>query len=141
MTMKSFLTKFGIKVKNDKPTNNKIINAFLCVLEIIYFMVSTYNLYYAKTVSGFAIALNCLSFSGVILLNYRTEREHLEKDTRFSLYFTMFLCESIFAFVILLAIILFGIEIEQLKTLLFMMVTTTVLNKIINIIINLYAEE
>lgn len=139
--MKDFFIKFGIKINGQKASNNLIINILLIVIEIIYFGVSIYNLFCAENISGFTVTLNCLSFSSLITTNFRKEHEHLKNDDRYSLYFFMFGIEFLLGVVMALAFIVLGADIERFKTLLFMMLIVTMLNKLINIIINLYDGE
>ena len=139
--MKKFFTRFGIKIICDKPTNNLIINVFLCIIELIYFVVSVYNLYCAQSISGFTIALNCLSFLSLILLNFRTEHERSKTDERYSLYFFLFAVEFLIALILSTSFIIFGTDLEKLTLLLFTMLVLTILNRLINIAINLYAGE
>lgn len=139
--MRKFLNKFGIRVKYDKPINNIKTNVFLSFLEVIYFGVSLYNLGYAQSISGVTVILNCLSFFSLMFLNFRNELDRLDDDDRYSLYFFMFLAELLIALALASSFIVFGIAVERLKTLLFVMLVVTVIDKFVKIIINMYAEE
>lgn len=139
--MKNFLKKFGINVKYNCPQNNKTINVFLLIFELVYLLVSVVNLVIATEFTNFTIILNCLSFALLILLNYRNEHEHLEGDERYSLYFCLFLVEISIAALLALSLFIFGFELSRFKTSLFIMIMFTSVNKILNIVINLYKEE
>ena len=139
--MKKFFKRFGINTKYDKPENNIFINVFLSVVEILYFGISIYNLYYASAFSWVTLTLNCLAFASLILSNVRKEMDHLKNDDRYSLYFFMFALEFMIGLVLLLSLIILGPVTERLKTELLIMFIITFANKVVNMFLNLYGGE
>lgn len=142
--MKKFFSRLGIQFKSDYAQNNKFLNILLIVIAIIYFGISVYNLVGVKNVSIAMIWLNCLAFVKLIITNYIKERDKIDKssgDDRFSLYFFMFLVEMIIGLCLAVSLFFLGFDIDRWKTALIIMVFITLLNQLVEIIINLYKGE